>query len=154
MERSEYRSLAISVVALLIFFALTLQAVLSKSPTADEGMHLLRSQVLRQTDELELQGQHAPLSHWLIGTFLFSEPTMPPVSDLPSWPRLSPEDLVQEFLWLGQVYVGRLLFLGTYWPQRLWPRPIWWPRPPTLARSSASGTTGDGRRSLAGYWLV
>jgi 4-amino-4-deoxy-L-arabinose transferase-like glycosyltransferase len=112
MERSEYRSLAISVVALLIFFALTLQAVLAKSPTADEGMHLLRSQVLRQTDELELQGQHAPLSHWLIGTFLFSEPTMPPVSDLPSWPRLSPEDLVQEFLWLGQVYVGRLLFLG------------------------------------------
>ncbi|UCG25016.1 MAG: hypothetical protein JSW55_03205 [Chloroflexota bacterium] len=104
--------MAISVAALLVFFTLALQAVLAKTPTADEGMHLLRGQVLRQSDELDLQGQHTPLSHWLIGTFLFGESTTPPVTDLPSWSTLSPQKLVQEFLWSGNVDVGRLLFLG------------------------------------------
>ena len=112
MHRSLHRSLVASVVALLVFFALALQAVVTKTPTADEGMHLLRGQVLRQTDELGLQGQHAPLSHWLIGTFFFTEPTAPLVTGLPSWPALLPESLVQEFLWSGNTDVSRLLFLG------------------------------------------
>ncbi len=105
-------SLAISVAGLLIFFALALQTAIAKTPTADEGMHLLRAQVLRQTDELSLQGQHTPLSHWLIGTFFFTEPTAVDVEALPSWLILSPEHLVQEFLWNGQTNVSRLLLIG------------------------------------------
>ncbi len=112
MDRSLHRSLAVSVLALLVFFILALQAVVAKTPTADEGMHMLRGQVLRQTDELGLQGQHTPLSHWLIGIFFFAEPTAPLVTDLPSWTTLAPENLVQEFLWSGDVNVSRLLFLS------------------------------------------
>lgn len=112
MDSLSHRPLAVSVLALLVFFTLSLEAVVAKTPTADEGMHMLRGQVLRQTDELGLQGQHTPLSHWLISTFFFAEPTAPRVTDLPSWKTQAPESLVQEFLWSGDVNVSRLLFLG------------------------------------------
>ncbi len=105
-------SLAVTVAGSLIFFALALQTAIAKTPTADEGMHLLRAQVLRQTDELSLQGQHTPLSHWLIGTFFFTEPTVADVEALPSWPILAPEHLVQEFLWKSETNVSRLLLIG------------------------------------------
>jgi len=111
-QPSKNVSLALSVAGLLIFFTLALQAAVAKTPTADEGMHLLRAQVLRQTDELSLQGQHTPLSHWLIGTFFFTEPTVEDVESLPSWSFLAPEQLVQEFLWNGQTNVSRLLLIG------------------------------------------
>lgn len=112
MRINQTRYLAVSVAALLVFFWLALQAVLAKTPTADEGMHMLRGQVLRLTDELTLQGQHTPLSHWLIGAFYFAEDSIPLVTELPSWPAQSPPDLVQEFLWSGGAQVARLLFLA------------------------------------------
>ncbi len=112
MRANRARQLAVSVGALLVFFALALQAILAKAPTADEGMHMLRAQVLRQSGDLALQGQHAPLSHWLIGAFLFTEETAPAVTELPSWSTLAPQSLVQEFLWSGNVDVSRLLFLA------------------------------------------
>lgn len=105
-------ALIITIASLLIFFGLALEAAILKAPTADEGMHLLRGQALRQTEELALQGQHTPLSHWLIGTFFFTESTLPDVESLPSWPLLEPEPLVQEFLWKSGVDVTRALFLG------------------------------------------
>jgi len=111
-QPSKIVSVALSVAGLLIFFSLALQTAIAKTPTADEGMHLLRAQVLRQTDELSLQGQHTPLSHWLIGTFFFTEPTVADVEALPSWTILEPELLVQEFLWKSQTNVSRLLLIG------------------------------------------
>lgn len=101
-----------AIAALLIFFALALGPALSKSPTADEGVHMLRGQVLRQTNELGLQGQHTPLGHWIIGTFFFTESALPDIEDLPSWPILSPESLVGEFLWQPAVNVYRAIFLA------------------------------------------
>ncbi len=111
-KQSQLLALIVAAAGLAIFFYLALGAAIAKAPTADEGMHLLRSQVLRQTDELQLQGQHTPLSHWIIGTFLLSESSIPDVESLPSWPILSPEKLVQEFLWQSGLDVERLLLLG------------------------------------------
>ncbi len=102
----------IAIAALLVFFSLALQPAISKSPTADEGVHMLRSQVLRQTDELGLQGQHTPLGHWIIGTFFFTEPSLPDIKDLPSWPILSPDSLVGEFLWQSAAVVSRVVLLA------------------------------------------
>ncbi len=111
-QQKRLLSLTISIAGLLLFFSLALQIATSKSPTADEGMHLLRGSVLWQTGELDLQGNHLPLSHWLIGLFLFTEPSLPDVHQLPSWSLRTPVELVQEFLWQSGVNVSRAIFLG------------------------------------------
>ncbi len=77
---------SIPIAGLLIFFLLAIQTAVAQAPTADEGMHLLRGQVLRQTGQLVLQGEHIPLSHRLIGLFLTIEPTLPDASQLLSRP--------------------------------------------------------------------
>jgi hypothetical protein len=107
-----FRRKIVIIAGLLLFFILALQAATSKSPTADEGMHMLRGLTLWQNGSLELQGQHTPLSHWLIGSLFFTEPSLPIVEQLPSWTAKSPEHLMQEFLWQGSVNVSRLLLLG------------------------------------------
>jgi len=103
---------SIPIAGLLIFFLLAIQTAVAQAPTADEGMHLLRGQVLRQTGRLVLQGEHLPLSHRLIGTFLTIEPTLPDVKQLLSRPNLSPIELVQEFLWRSNTIVARAMFIG------------------------------------------
>ncbi|MGB3714324.1 MAG: hypothetical protein WA996_07840 [Candidatus Promineifilaceae bacterium] len=102
----------ISILGLLVFFALALQTATAKSPTSDEGMHLLRGRVLWETGELALQGEHTPLSHWLIGIFLATESSVPDVVSLPSWSTKSAAGLVREFMWQSGADVPRLLFLG------------------------------------------
>jgi hypothetical protein len=111
-QQKRLLSLAISITCLLLFFILALQIATTKSPTADEGMHLLRGRVLWQTGELYFQGNHLPLSHWLIGSLLFTETSLPDVTSLPSWPLRSPIELVQEFLWQSGADVSRAIFLG------------------------------------------
>jgi hypothetical protein len=112
MRINQTKHLALSIGALLIFFALGLQAILVKTPTADEGMHMLRGQVLRQTDVLALQGQHAPLSHWLVGAFFFTDESIPTVTDLSLWGTSDYRGLSQEFLWSGDTDVTRVLLLA------------------------------------------
>ena len=86
----------VAVAGLLIFLILSLEAATSKSPTADEGMHMLRGSALWQLGSLDLQGQHTPLSHWLIGALHFAEPSLPGVEQLPSWSsRLTPDQFPQ-----------------------------------------------------------
>ncbi|HUS94157.1 MAG TPA: hypothetical protein VMZ24_03160 [Patescibacteria group bacterium] len=111
-QQKRLLSLAIPIVCLLLFFVLALQIATTKTPTADEGMHLLRGRVLWQTGELDLQGNHLPLSHWLIGVFLFTEPSLPDVNQLPSWSLRTPVELVQEFLWQSGANVSRVIILG------------------------------------------
>jgi hypothetical protein len=112
LSRPAFLRLAVPVAGLLIFFALALNAAIAKTPTADEGMHLLRGRVLWETAEFDLQGQHTPLSHWLIGSLFFSDPDSPDVQQLPSWSIRWPDRLVQELLWRSGADVGRLLLLG------------------------------------------
>lgn len=109
----KYLAPVIAGAALIIFFLLALQTAVALAPTADEGMHLLRGQILRETGDLSYQGQHTPLSHWLIGTLYFTaDGDLPVVSSLPSWSAHKAPELVQEFLWQSGLNVERLLFLG------------------------------------------
>jgi hypothetical protein len=97
---------------LLIFFALAVQAAVVKTITADEVIHLLRGRTVWQTGDMALQGQHTPLSHWIIGSLLFSEPTAPDVETLAGWETRNADLMIEEFLWERGTNVGRLLFLG------------------------------------------
>ncbi|HEX6384312.1 MAG TPA: glycosyltransferase family 39 protein, partial [Anaerolineae bacterium] len=47
-----------------------------------------------------LQYEHAPLSHWLNGMLLFTEPTLPYVTELPDWSAgRDPITLSRQLLW-------------------------------------------------------
>jgi hypothetical protein len=112
LSRPAFLRLAVPVAGLLIFFALALNAAIAKTPTADEGMHLLRGRVLWGVAQFDLQGQHTPLGHWLIGSLFASDPDIPDVQELPSWSIRWRDRLVQELLWGSGIDVGRLLLLG------------------------------------------
>ncbi len=75
----------LAAVCLLLFFYLALTTALAKTPTNDEPAHLLRGFALSQTGDLRFQFEHAPLSHRLIGSLLFSETQAPEVRKLPLW---------------------------------------------------------------------
>ena len=98
--------------ALLMFFALGVSTALDKSPTNDEPVHLTRGAVLHQSRDFSLQFEHTPLSHWLIGALFSTEPDLPQIRDLTSWPRGDRLEIAAEFLWQQGVDVDRLNFLG------------------------------------------
>ncbi len=102
----------VSVTGLLIFYFLALQAAIINSPTFDEGTHLLRGLVLWDSADLSLQGEHAPLSHWIIGSLFFSEPTAPNLDPVPSLSERSSAGLGWEFLWSNRIDVNRFLLIG------------------------------------------
>ncbi|MCB9431005.1 MAG: glycosyltransferase family 39 protein [Ardenticatenaceae bacterium] len=97
---------------LLIFFALALPTAVSKSPTVDESIHILRGRALWQTGKVGLQFEHAPLSHWLNGSLLWLEPTMPNVVDLPAWPLQDPLPLASQLLWQNGTNLDRAVLLA------------------------------------------
>ncbi len=82
---------------LMLFFALGLQTAVSKSATMDEPIHVLRGSTLWQTGDTRLQYEHAPLSHWAIGSLLQLEPSLPRISTLPSWKTAEHTVLANEF---------------------------------------------------------
>lgn len=88
-----------AVIGLLVFFALAVATAVATSPTVDESVHIFRGQALWQTGELRFQAKHMPLTHWLNGALLFTEPTLPDVTTLPSWTKNDRPTLAQEFLW-------------------------------------------------------
>ena len=91
--------LGIPIFGLLIFFALAVNTAVLTSPTVDESVHIFRGRVLWQTGQLRFQAKHTPLAHWLNGSLLFTEPTLPDVTDLPSWAQDDRPTLAREFLW-------------------------------------------------------
>ena len=104
----------VPIACLLVFFALALGTALSKAPTVDEPVHLLRGRTLWQIRELSLQDQHPPLSHWLIGSLLFTDPDMPDVTRLESWPTHDRPAIAHEFLWQSGLDVGRVILLARF----------------------------------------
>ena len=87
------------VIGLLIFFALAVGTAVAKAPTVDESVHVLRGVTLWQTGVMDLQFEHGPFSHWLIGLFLPTEPTLDEVTNLPSWVTFDRLTLANELLW-------------------------------------------------------
>ncbi len=96
---SATRQRCIPILGLLIFFALAVNTAVLTSPTVDESVHIFRGRVLWQTGQLRFQAKHTPLAHWLNGSLLFTEPTLPDVADLPSWAQDDRPTLAREFLW-------------------------------------------------------
>lgn len=97
---------------LLIFFALALPTAVAKSPTVDESIHILRGRALWQTGKVGLQFEHAPVSHWLNGSLLWLEPTLPTVTDLPAWPLQDPLPLASQLLWQNGTQLDRAVLLA------------------------------------------
>jgi len=100
------------IVGLLIFFALALDTALSKSPTNDEPIHLMRGAALAQSGDLSLQYEHPPLSHHLIGLLLPTEPTLAFVANLDARPANDRTAIAWELLWKSGLDVDRALFLA------------------------------------------
>ena len=100
------------IVGLLIFFALALDTALSKSPTNDEPIHLMRGAALAQSGDLSLQYEHPPLSHHLIGLLLPTEPTLAFVANLDARPANDRTAIAWELLWKSGLNVDRALFLA------------------------------------------
>lgn len=102
------------VIGLLVFFALAVGTAVANSPTVDESVHVLRGRTLWQTGVMELQYEHGPLSHWLIGLFLPTELTLSDVTDLPSWDTFDRLALADELLWQHRPppNIDRVFFLA------------------------------------------
>ncbi len=105
--------LLIVIPALLLFFWLATDTAVSKSITNDEPTHLLRGYGLWTTGDLQYQGAHTPLSHWLVGSLLTTEPTLPDLKRLPEWGG-DRVQLAREMLLENEVNTNlpRVLLLG------------------------------------------
>ena len=102
----------LAVLCLLLFFYLALSTTLAKTPTNDEPAHLLRGFALSQTGDLRFQFEHAPLSHRLTGSLLFSETEAPEVRRLPLWETGDRLQIAAQLLWDSGLDVDRTLFLA------------------------------------------
>ncbi len=102
------------VVCFLLFFWLGVDTAVSKSPTVDEYMHVMRGRVVWQTGKLPFQDGHAPLSHWIIGLLMTTDDTFTAVTELPSWDTQDRFPIALENMWLNSKppQVERMLFLA------------------------------------------
>lgn len=102
------------VVCFLCFFWLGVDTAVSKAPTVDEYMHVMRGRVVWQTGTLPFQDGHAPLSHWIIGLLMTTDDTFTAVTDLPSWHTQNRFPIALENMWLNSEppFVERMLFLA------------------------------------------
>jgi hypothetical protein len=115
-ERSRtlfFRWLLTPIVCGLVFFFLALDTAVSKTPTADEPVHVLRGLTLWQTRDLALQTQ-PPLSHWLIGSLASTEPALPDIRQLASWPTYDRPAIAHELFWERGLPVERILLLARF----------------------------------------
>ena len=101
-------------VCFLAFFWLGVETAVSKGPTVDEYMHVMRGRVVWQTGELPFQDGHAPLSHWIIGLLMTTDDTFTAVTELPSWETQDRFPIALENMWLNSEppLVERMLFLA------------------------------------------
>lgn len=101
------------IVCCLVFFSLALNTAVSKTPTADEPVHVLRGLTLWQTRDLVLQTQ-PPLSHWLIGSLVTTEPDLPDVRQLTTWPTQDRPAIAHELFWERGLPVERIVLLARF----------------------------------------
>lgn len=99
------------IICLLAFLAMGLDTAVQKSPTADEPIHITRAIAIAQNQDLRLQQEHAPLSHWLISTLLRTEP-LPPIHTLPGWDTADRLTVARTLLFERQLNLNRILWLS------------------------------------------
>ena len=110
--RVAYRFLAAA--ALLLFFALALDTAGRKAVTTDEPLHLTHSLTMRETGVMSIPEMHTPLVYRLVGTVLATEPSLPLVTALESWPTRNPYIIGRELLWRGDIDTDRVVWLGRF----------------------------------------
>lgn len=103
----------VPIICWFIFFSLALDTALSKTPTADEPVHVLRGLTLWQTRDLSLQTQ-PPLSHWLIGSLVSTDPESPQVTHLGSWSTGDRPVIAHELFWEIGLPVERIMLLARF----------------------------------------
>lgn len=108
-SRTIYR--ALGVLSILVFFFLALDTVVAKAPTVDETLHVARGGALWQGQDFRIQTQ-PPLSHWINGVFLFTEPTFPQLSELDAWPGGRIKEISDELYGETGLNIDRVFFLA------------------------------------------
>ncbi|HMT20299.1 MAG TPA: glycosyltransferase family 39 protein [Promineifilum sp.] len=111
-RRLAYRFLAVS--ALLLFFALALNAAGRKAVTTDEPLHLTHSIAMHQTGIMSIPEMHTPLTYRLIGGLLATEPPLPDITTLDSWPTQNPYLISRELIWRDDADTDRIVWLGRF----------------------------------------
>ncbi len=111
-RRLAYRLIAIA--ALLAFFFLALDTASRKAVTTDEPLHLTHSISMRQLGGMPLPEMHTPLTYRLIGGLLATEPPLPAVTELKSWPSLNPYDISRELMWRDDLATDRVTWLARF----------------------------------------
>lgn len=109
MKRSRW----LLVVAVLLFFWLALNSMISDSPTMDEQNHLARGLAFLRTGDPRLSLEHPPLVNSLSALPLLLLPDVNLPTDHPSWSR--PQgwyEFADLFLWQVNHDVARMVFLG------------------------------------------
>ena len=86
-------SRGIVVAFLLIFFALALDTAGRKAITTDEPLHLTHAIAMHQTGVMPIPEMHTPLTYRLISSLLGTEPPLPDITTLDTWPGQTPTRL-------------------------------------------------------------
>ena len=104
----------IVVAFLLLFFALALDTAGQKAITTDEPLHLTHAIAMHQTGVMPIPEMHTPLTYRLISGLLGTEPPLPDITTLDTWPGLNPFDISREILWRADVQTDRVVWLGRF----------------------------------------
>lgn len=104
----------IVVAALLTFFALGLDTAGRKAVTTDEPLHLTHAITMRETGVMALPEMHTPLTYRLVASLLATEPPLPAVTTLPSWPSQNPYHISRELVWRDDIHTDRVVWLGRF----------------------------------------
>lgn len=107
-------SRGIAVTFLLVFFALALDTAGRKAITTDEPLHLTHAIAMHQTGVMSIPEMHTPLTYRLISGLLATEPPLPDITTLETWPGLNPYDISRELIWRQDVNIGRIAWLGRF----------------------------------------
>lgn len=104
----------IIIVGLLVFFALALDTAGRKSVTTDEPLHLAHSIAMQQTGIMPLPEMHTPLTYRFIASLLATEPPLPDIAALVSWPTQNPYLISRELFRQDTIHIDRIVWLGRF----------------------------------------
>jgi len=107
-------SRGIVIAFLLIFFALALNTAGRKAITTDEPLHLTHAIAMYRTGVMPIPEMHTPLTYRLISGLLGTEPPLPDITTLDTWPKQNPYEISRELLWRADIDTNRITWLGRF----------------------------------------
>ena len=107
-------SRGIVIAFLLVFFALALDTAGRKAITTDEPLHLTHAIAMYRTGVMPIPEMHTPLTYRLISGLLSTEPPLPDITTLDTWPKRNPYEISRELLWRADIDTDRITWLGRF----------------------------------------